>query len=146
MSQPLDSSQRTWKYGQAERDKYAAVAQMLQEKKYSTAASAAAKFVTEYPDSDFHDPSLFLEMTALAFLDDRVGQARVAEQMVRFPLAEPVFRELGFVELAGTLSPYVFRDDPAKERKLTDLESWIRCAQEAESANVRTSSVSQDAF
>jgi hypothetical protein len=81
----------------------------------------------------------------IGFLDDRVGEARVAQQMVQFPLAEPATREFGFLQLSGVLSPYVFPDDPAKERKLTDLEDWIRCAQEAESANVRTPSMPQEA-
>jgi hypothetical protein len=146
MSQPMDPSQRTWKRGQPERDDYNSLVELLRSKNYRAAADGSASFVTKYPDSDFRDPALFLEMACLGYLDDRIGEARVAEQMVQLPLAEPVTRELGFVQLAGALSVYVTPDDPSKEQKLVDLESWIRCAQAAESANVRTPSVSQDAF
>ncbi|MGA8554420.1 MAG: hypothetical protein WB630_08370 [Candidatus Acidiferrales bacterium] len=146
MSQPMDPGQRTWKHGQSERDDYNSLVQLLRSKNYRAATDGSASFVTHYPDSDFRDPALFLEMASLGYLDDRIGEARLAEQMVQFPSAEPVTRELGFVQLAGTLSVYVAPDDPTKDQKLIDLESWIRCAQAAESENIRTPGVSQDAF
>ncbi len=73
---------------------------------------------------------------------------KVAEQLVRLPLAEPGSREVGFVELSGGLSPYVRPDDPEKERKLSDLQKWTRCGEEALAARLatRTPNMPQDAF
>lgn len=146
MSQPVDPSQRTWKHGQTEYDHLNSAIQMLQAKNYATAADAFAHFAEDYPDSDNRDHALILEMAALQNLNDQRGQVRVAEELVRFPLAEPATREVGFAELSAILAPYVSTDDPAKERKLTDLDSWVRCGREALKANVRMSGTPQAAF
>lgn len=131
LAQSRDPSQRTWKHGQAESERFAALRQMLQTKNYTAAADGFAKFAEEYPDSDYRDTALILETAARGYLKDENGALRVVEQIVRLPLAEPGTREMAFVELSGGLSPYVRPDDPEKERKLSDLEKWTRCGKEA---------------
>jgi hypothetical protein len=148
LAQSRDPSQRTWKHGQAESESFAALRQMLQAKNYTAAADGSAKFAEEYPDSDYRETALILEIAAQGYLKNQNGVVKVAEQLVRLPLAESGSREVAFVTLCDQLSPYVRPDDADKERKLSDLEKWTRCGEEALAARLatRTPNMPQDAF
>jgi hypothetical protein len=148
LAQSRDPSQRTWKHGQAESERFTALRQMLQAKNYTAAADGSAKFAEEYPDSDYRETALILEIAAQGYLKNQNGVVKVAEQLVRLPLAEPSTREMAFAQLSDSLSPYVPPDDPEKERKLSDLEKWTRCGEEALAARLRTQkpNMPQDAF
>jgi hypothetical protein len=146
LAQPLDASQRKWKYGQPESDSYVSALQLLQLKNYRMAAEGFARFATTYSDSDYRDIALINEMAVFGYLKDSYGQVRVAEELIGFPLAEPSSREIGFVTLTANLSPSVLPDDTNKERKLSDLEMWVRCGNEAVTARVRTPNMPEDLF
>src|ERR1019366_1797750 len=68
LAQSRDPSQRTWKHGQAESERFTALRQMLQAKNYTAAADGSAKFAEEYPDSDYRETALILEIAAQGYL------------------------------------------------------------------------------
>lgn len=148
LAQPRDSSQRTSKYGHAEDERFITSLQMLKANNYTAAADGFAKFAEEFPASDFRETALIFEIVAQGYLKNQNEVVKVAEQLVRLPLAEPGSREMAFVTLSDHLSPYLRPDDPEKERKLSDLEKWTRCGTEALAARLaaRTPNMSQDAF
>jgi hypothetical protein len=145
-SPPVDVSQRGWKRGQPEEDEYVAAMRLFQLKNYAGSVEGFSKFAEHFPDSDYRNTALILEMAAQGYLKDFVGQVRVASQLVQLPSAEPSTREVGYVTLCAVLAPYVRSDDPAKAQKLTDLETWARCARDAVAATTRTSNTPENAF
>lgn len=132
-------SQRTSKYGHAEDERFITSLQMLKAKNYAAAADGFAEFAQEFPDSDYRETALIFEITAQGYLKNQSGVVKVAEQLVRLPLAESGSREVGFVTLCDQLSPSVRPDDAEKERKLSDLEKWTRCGEEALGARLANS-------
>jgi hypothetical protein len=131
------------KHGQAEQDDFAAVAKAKDRRE---AAALLALFAEKYPDSDYRDLALTLQMAAQGFLKDAKGQVTVATQLVQFPTAEPWARVVGFVTLCSVLSVYVRPDDPEKQRKLADLDKWVECGTQALAAQVESPQRAQDAF
>jgi hypothetical protein len=143
LAQARDLSQRTWKHGDAERNSFAASAQMFQAKNYTAAADGFAKFAEEYPDSDYTEIALAFEVMARGNLKDRLGVLKAAEQIVRLPVVDANIQEKAFVELCEGLF-LVRPDDPQQERKLQDLEKWTRCGEQALAARLRQPNTSQD--
>jgi hypothetical protein len=141
-----DPSQRMWKHGEPERNSFTGSFLKLQSKDYTAAAEGAAKFAAEYPDSDYFESALLLQIGALGYLKDKSSIVRVAQQLVLLPTAEPGNRETAFVTLLDTVTPYVRPDDPQKDRKLADLEKWTHCGEEAMAADTRTPNMSKDVF
>jgi hypothetical protein len=136
----LDPNQRTWKYGKSEQGELAAISQMLNAKNDSGAIDRAAKFVEQYPDSDYRDVVLGLELTAQTHLTEESGENRlahesgetkIAEQIIRSPSADARIRMMGFVTLVMNNAHHIVRDDPEKKQKLADVEQWTQCGREA---------------
>jgi len=142
---PVDPSQRTWKHGQSEQAQFAAMLQAYQAKDYRRTAEEAARFAEGYSDSDYRDAALIEEISIVEQLvrsssgdetnltKDKNSEIAAAENLVRSNSATSVAQMVGFATLAGVSSTFVFPflDDPAKERKLADLETWTRCGLEA---------------
>jgi hypothetical protein len=141
----LDPSKRTWT-SQAEKNDFSSANQMLQAKNYAAAKEGFVKFEEQYPDSDYRYPALILDQQTEGYLNDDTGIARVAEQIIRLPVADAGVRVFSFVALVTALSTHVQPDDAAKERKLADLEIWTRCGREAMTAWINTPNMQEEAF
>jgi hypothetical protein len=140
---PRDLGQRIWKHGEAEQNDFRAA---VRTKDQREAATLLSSFTEKYPDSDYLEPALFGELTAYVSFRDFGGQSHVAELMLKLPRAAATMRAVSFVTLVAVLSPYVRPDDPEKERKLADLDTWVRCGAEASLVEVKPANMTDDAF